>query len=160
MAQQSFYRFGQTELVKQRVDSATVIERGDMLYLDTDDVKPASSYTWDTNLATTQGTFAEKFIGIAAESSENGDTDPISVDISPLSVYEFVVASATFELSDELGPDENSSALHKQTLEKTGSDVYGIARAYEYKSSAATLLKVKFASAYNPASANINALIG
>ena len=131
-----------------------------MLFLDTDDVKPASSFTWTSNLATTQANFAEQFIGIAAEKSASGQTDPISVDISALSVYEFVVASATFELSDELGPDENSSALHKQTLEKTASDVYGIARAYERKAAASTSLRVKFASAYNPAAANINALIG
>lgn len=43
-------------------------EIGDLLYLDPADgntVKPAGSFTWDTNLATTQETFHDTFWGVS-----------------------------------------------------------------------------------------------
>lgn len=160
MANNYSFRFGQQEVVKQRVDSGTVISIGDMLYLDTNDVKPAASTTWDTNLATTQAAFADVFIGIALEQSASGSTDDIDVDISPMSVYEFAVASATYEVGDLLGPDKDTgNAILSQTLEGAVA-ASSVAMAYEYKSAASTLLKVKFASAFNPSSSNANASIG
>ena len=160
MANRLRYRHGQVDLVKARVDSGTVIEAGDLVFLDTDDVKPASSFTWDTDLATTQGNFAASFLGVAHKQSADGDTDPITVDISPHAVYEFDANSATYEVGDILGCDENSSTLMDQQLEAVGSAALGIARAAEYKAAAASKLRVRFASAYHPASANANAAIG
>lgn len=156
----SVYRFGQVELVKYAVDSATVISAGDMVYLDTNDVKPASDLTWDTNLATTQATFANTFMGIAREASASGDTDAIDIDISPMSVYEFTVASDTYELSASLGPDKaTGNELLDQALEDAVA-ASAVAFPYERAGTATTLLKVKFASAFNPASSNANASIG
>lgn len=159
MPNQLRFRRGQVELHKFRVDSATVIEAGDLLFLDSDDVKPASDFTWDTDLATTQAAFAAAFVGVAHQQSAAGDTDDVSVDTSPLSVYEFDVNSATYEVGDTLGPDENSSALMNQQLE-AASAANAIARAAEYKAASSSLLRVQFASAYHPASANANAAIG
>lgn len=154
------FRSGQVQLQKVRVDSATVIEAGDMVYLDSDDVKPASDYTWDTDLATTQASFAALFLGIAHEASGNGDTDAISVDVSPNSVYEMEVASGTYEVGDLLGPDENSSALSDQKVESVASSSLAIARAAEYKATSSSLLRVMFASAFHTGSANVNASLG
>ncbi|HVJ68383.1 MAG TPA: hypothetical protein VM510_10385 [Caulifigura sp.] len=154
------FRSGQVHLVKCRVDADTVIEAGDMVWLDTDDVKPASAFAWDTNLATTQGSFAAKFIGVAHQQSANGDTAPISVDISPLSVYEMDVPSTTYEVGGLLGPDNASTTLMNQQLETVGSAAAAIARAVEYKATAAASLRVSFASAYSTASANVNAAVG
>jgi hypothetical protein len=154
------FRSGQVQLVKCRVDSGTVIEAGDMVWLDTDDVKPASAFAWTTNLATSQGNFAAKFIGIAHQQSANGDTTPISVDISPLSVYEMDVPATTYEVGGLLGPDESSSTLMDQQLETVGSGAAAIARAVEYKATASSTLRVSFASAFSTASANVNAGIG
>ena len=154
------FRSGQVHLVKCRVDSGTVIEAGDMVWLDTDDVKPASAFTWTTNLVTTQGNFAAKFLGIAHQQSADGDTTPISVDISSLSVYEMDVPSTTYEVGGTLGPDEASSALMDQQLETVASGVNAIARAVEYRATATGTLRVSFASAYAASSANVNAQIG
>jgi hypothetical protein len=154
------FRSGQVQLVKCRVDSATVIEAGDMVWLDGDDVKPASAFEWTTNLATTQGNFAAKFVGIAHQQSGDGDVSPISVDISPLSVYEMDVPSTTYEVGGLLGPDEGSSALMDQQLETVASAASAIARAVEFKATAAGTLRVSFASAYCAASANVNAAVG
>ena len=153
MSNQFRFRSGQMSLRKVRVDSSTVIEVGDLVFLDTDDVKPASAFTWDTNLATTQSAFAAVFLGIAHEASASGETDPISVDTSPLSVYEMDVASGAYEIGDELGPDESSSTLSDQQLEAVGSGATGIAFASEYNTSGATKLRVQFKSAFHAATA-------
>ncbi|VAX40682.1 hypothetical protein MNBD_PLANCTO02-2920 [hydrothermal vent metagenome] len=154
------FRSGQVQLQKVRVDSNTIIEAGDLVFLDADDVKPASGFTWDTDLATTQSSFAALFLGVAHQASASGETDDISVDVSPHSVYEFNVNSAVYELGDILACDELSSALMPQQLEAVGSTTLGIARATEYKSSGSSKLRVSFASAYHTGSANANATIG
>lgn len=154
------FRSGQVQLARLRVDSGTVIEAGDMVFLDSDDVKPASDFTWTTDLATTQALFAAAFLGIAHQQSADGDTDDISVDLSPHAVYEFDVNAATYEVGDALGPDENSSALMDQQLEAVASAALGIARAVEYRAASSPLLRVTFASAFHNGSANANASIG
>lgn len=159
MSNQLRFRSGHVQLHQLRVDSGTVIEAGDLVYLDTDDVKPASDFSWDTDLATTQGAFAAVFLGVAQHQSADGETDAISIDLSPTSVYEFDVNSATYEVGDSLGPDENSSALMSQQLE-AATEGCSIARAAEYKASASSTLRVTFASAYHTGSANTNASLG
>lgn len=153
------FRSGQVQLHKLRVDSGTVIEVGDLVFLDTDDVKPASDFTWDTDLATTQAQFAEVFLGVAHQQSADGDTDDISVDLSPNSIYEFDADSAIYEVGDTLGPDEGSSNLMDHQLEAADAAA-SIARAAEHKASASAKLKVTFASAYHAGSSNINASLG
>ncbi len=160
MANRLRFRSGQVELRKVRVDSGTVIEAGDLVYLDADDVKPASQFPWNTDLATTQSAFAAVFLGVAHQPSAAGETDPVSVDLSPHAVYEFDVNPATYELGDALGPDEQSAALMNQQLEAVASGTLGIARAAEYRGTTAGTLRVVFASAYHPGSANVNASLG
>lgn len=158
MANRLRFRSGQVQLHKLRVNSATVIEAGDLLFLDTDDVKPASDFVWDTNLATTQAAFTAVFVGVAHQQSASGDTDDVSVDLSPHSVYEFDVAASTYEVGDPLAPG-GISALTNQQL--TGAKrKRSIARAAEYKADIATSLRVTFASAFHTGSANRNAAIG
>lgn len=154
------FRSGTVQLQKVRVDSGTEIEAGDMVFLDEDDVKPAGDFPWTTDLATTQGAFAGAFLGIAYQSSGVGETDPISVDVSPLSVYEYGVNSAMYEVGDLLGPDNASSVLQNQQLEGVASGGLAMARAAEFKTSASSLLRVNFASAFFTGSGNVNATIG
>ena len=160
MSNQLRFRSGQVFLHKLRVDSATVIEAGDLVFLDTDDVKPASDFTFTTDLATTQGNFAATFLGVAHQQSGAGDTHDLSIDLSPHAVYEFDVNPATYEVGDLLGPDELSSALMDQQLEAVASSNLAIARSAEYKASSSALLRVTFASAFHTGSSNLNAQIG
>ena len=159
MSNQLRLRSGQVQLHKLRVDSGTIIEAGDLVFLDTDDVKPASEFAWDTDLPTTQASFAAVFLGVAHQQSADGDTDDVSIDLSPHAVYEFDVNSATYEVGDTLGPDESSSTLMNQQLE-AAVGTSSIARAAEYKAAASTRLRVTLASAYHAGSANVNAHIG
>lgn len=154
------FRSGTVQLQKVRVDAGTVIEPGDMVYLDTDDVKPASAFTWTTDLATTQGAFAAKFLGIAHQGSEEGETDPVSVDVSPLAIYEFDAHSGTYEVGHLLGPDQVSSVLLDQKVVGVSSAAAAIARSAEYKATASSSLRVNFASAFFTGSGNVNSAIG
>ncbi|REJ95477.1 MAG: hypothetical protein DWQ34_06125 [Planctomycetota bacterium] len=153
------FRSGQVQMRKVRVDSATVIEAGDLVWLDGDDAKPASDFTWTTDLATTQAAFAAKFLGVAHQQSAAGDVDPISVDVSPHSVYEFDANSAAYEIGAPLGPDEQSSALMNQQLEAAAA-ANAVARAAESTPGAQATLRVTIASAYATGSANVNAALG
>lgn len=152
------FRSGQVHLRKVRVDSATVIEAGDLVWLDGDDAKPASDFAWTTDIAATQAAFAAKFLGVAHQQSRDGDTDPISVDVSPHSVYEFDVPSAAYEVGQTLGPDESAAQLMNQQLESALA-ANSIARAAEY-APIATTLRVTLASAWATGSGNVNASIG
>lgn len=153
------FRSGQVQLVRVPVDSATIIEAGDLVWLDSGEVKPAADFEWDTNLATTQAAFAAAFLGVAQEPSPEGESTPISVDISPSSVYEFVAASAAYALGAPLGPDESSSTLMNQQLEAAVA-ASAIARTVEKSDGTVTKVRVSFASAYHTGSSNVNAALG
>jgi hypothetical protein len=98
------------------VDSATVIEIGDLVYFDTDDAKPASVSTYGASLAATQETFHDNFAGVAMQASAAGETAPIRVATS--GVFEFAQAAATVQVGARLGADDNdmSDALLNQQV--------------------------------------------
>ena len=149
------------ELRKYAVASATVITKGDMLYWDSSNhvVKPVSDFTWDTNLATTQAAVAVVFAGIADESSASGETDPISVDVSGASVYEYDCASTTFYPGGGVAPaDSGSSSLLPQKLVSAAAAAsIGMAKV-EAPYSAKTRVPACFSSAHQPL--NVNANVG
>lgn len=123
------------------VDSATVIEIGDMAWLDTDDVKPASDFTWNTSLAQTQADFKAKFIGMSADRSRAGDTDQVGVDKN--GVKEFTCAAATFEVGDLVGPAKASgNALENQKVVSVASEDYAIGRVAKRYSSSTTTVEI------------------
>lgn len=154
------FRSGQVELHRLRVDSATILEPGDLVYLDGDDIKPASQFPFVTDLATTRGQFAAVFLGVCHEYSAAGETHDVSVDLSPLAVYEYEVQSATFEVGSLLAPASSGDSLQPRRLAKVTNPAHAIARAAEYKATAAQHLRVQFASAFHPGSANVNAALG
>ena len=116
------WRFGDTNPVLAAVDSATVIEIGDLVFQDTDDAKPASARADQGSEAANQERFADAFLGVAMQRSRAGDTDPIRV--ATTGVFEFDCASGTFELGDLVGGDENGAGtalLDQQVAEVTAA---------------------------------------
>lgn len=166
MADKYRFRSGQMQLRTYGVASATVIERSDMLWIDStnNEVKNAAAKDFNNDLDTTQQEFADLFVGIAYEASASGDTDDISVDVSADSVYEFDVTSSTYNMGDDLGAadgDSPSTALDDQRLEAPATSNTGaVARAAEKAESAVTLLRVQFASIHNVSGNNANAGVG
>ena len=160
MANAYTFRSGQQKLVRFPVDSATVIAKGDMLFWDTDDAKPAGDFTWDSDLAATQAGFANVFIGIANAPSAAGETDDIDVDVSPDSVYEMTCASAAYKPGAPVGPDKASgNTLLSQALEAAVA-ASSVARTTKAAPSSSTKIHVSFASAYSVSSGNVNANVG
>lgn len=124
------------------VNSATVIEIGDLCWLDTDDVKPASDFTWNASLAQTQEDFALKFIGMSADRSRSDDTDQVAVDKN--GVKEFTCASATFEIGDLVGPAKASgNALENQKVAAVALKAQAIGRVAKRYASATTTVEVE-----------------
>ena len=106
MSDKMRWRYGDTNPVVAAVDSATVIEIGDLLWQDTDDAKPASDQTDQGSETANQETFADGFLGVAMQRSRSGDTSPIRV--ATTGVFEMDCPSGTFELGDLIGADENA----------------------------------------------------
>lgn len=154
------FRSGLVQLVRCAVDSATVIESGDLVYLDSGKVKPAASFPWTTDAATTRANFAAQFLGIAYTGSADGETDDVSIDISPLSVYESASTAGSYEVGDQLGPTETLNALSSRSLDAVATAGEAIARAVETTPSSSPTVRCCFASAYNAGSANVNAAVG
>ena len=144
MASKNLYRkSGRT--IRLPVDSAVVVEAGDMMFLNADDARPASSFSYVSgNLDGTQANFAAKFLGVAQEASASGDTDPITIQKS--GVFEFVCASATFEFGDLVGPDDNATpdALLDQQVIGIGENGMGaIGRVAKRYGAATTRVEVE-----------------
>ena len=95
------------------VDATTVVEIGDLVYLDTDDAKPASAQADQRTEAANQELFHDKFAGVAMQASRDGDTQPIRV--ATAGVFEFDCLSATFEVGKLIGADENAAGTRWRT---------------------------------------------
>lgn len=154
------FRSGQVDLHRLRVDEDIELNAGDLVYLDVNDVRPASEFPFTTDLATTRGNFAALFLGVCHQSSAVGETTPVSVDLSPMAIYEFDIEPGLFELGDKIACSGNSDGLANQELVKVGSAATAIGRSAEYKGVASSTLRVQFASAFHTASSNVNAALG
>ncbi len=145
MSDKMRWKYGDTEPVEAPVDTATVIEIGDLVWLDTDDAKPSSDTTWG-GLAASQETFQGKFLGVAMQRSASGDTDKIRV--ATKGVFEFDCASATFELGDMVGADDNSggTALEDQKVIEVTDLARSIGKVKKREASAVTAVLVEINS--------------
>ena len=115
MGNRYLHRRGDPQMVKAQVDSATVINIGDLICISSGKAIPAASVTWNTNIATTQEAMHDAFLGIALEQSRAGDTDDISV--ATAGEVEFDCASASFALGDLVGSaKQTGNAIESQKV--------------------------------------------
>src|SRR5258705_2900940 len=142
MANTMRWRYGDTCPVMLPVDSATVIEIGDMVYLDTDDAKPASSQSDQGTESANQQLFHDIFAGVAMQASRSGDTQPIRV--ATTGVFEFDCLSTTLEVGDMLGADENvaGNALLNGTLARVTNANASVVRCAKRMNPAGTNVMV------------------
>jgi hypothetical protein len=146
MANTMRWRYGDTCPVMLPVDSATVIEIGDLVYLDTDDAKPASAQADQSSEAANQELFHDKFAGVAMQASASGDTQPVRV--ATAGVFEFACASATFEVGDLVGADENAAgnALEDQVVAGVATANLAVGRCAKRVNPAGTRVLVDLVS--------------
>lgn len=107
MANVMRWRYGDTNPVMMAVNAETVVEIGDLLYMVTDDARPANELTPGGTLAATQEALHDDFIGVAMQCSPAGTASEIRVATS--GVFEFDCASATFEVGDLVGGNNDGS---------------------------------------------------
>lgn len=140
------WRYGDTNPVVAAVDATTVIEIGDLVFLDVDDAKPASAQADQGTETANQELFAQKFLGVAMQRSRSGDTSPIRV--ATTGVFEFTCPTSTVELGDLMGADENSAGtgLLNQHLAKVTTSQAAIGRVAKRSPTAATTVLVDIRS--------------
>ncbi|HEX4132476.1 MAG TPA: hypothetical protein VHZ24_20765 [Pirellulales bacterium] len=128
MADTMRWRYGETNPVLLPVDSDTVIEIGDLVYLDTDNAKPAAALANTGTEAGNQEAFHDAFAGVAMQRSRAGDTNPMRV--ATTGVFEFDCASATFEVGALVGPDQlaGTSALTSQQVVAVATENLAVGR--------------------------------
>lgn len=108
MADVMRWRYGETNPIVVPVDAETVIEIGDLVYLDGDDAKPASVQPDEESLDGNQIAFHNKFAGVAMQRSRAGDVEPIRV--ATTGVFEFACPITAFEIGALVGPASNGTA--------------------------------------------------
>lgn len=146
MSDKSRWQYGDMNPVVAAVDSATVIEIGDLVYLDIDDAKPASSQADQSSETANQELFADNFLGVATMRSRSGNTAPIRV--ATTGVFEFDCPRGTFELGGLVGVVEASSgtALEDQQVASVTAGIYAVARVAKRVATAATSVLVDIRS--------------
>jgi hypothetical protein len=138
MSDKMRWRYGDTNPVVAAVDAETVIDIGDLVYQETDDVRPASSYEYQGSKAATQDAFVDKFLGVAMQRSRSGESSPIRV--ATTGVFESDSPSNTVELGDLMGPDENATpdGLLSQQVVKVDNSKYAVGRVARREPSSTT----------------------
>lgn len=153
MANRLRLRSGQVQLVRVRVRAEDAIDAGDMVYLDDNKARPASSFPVRGNAVETRAAFAAVFLGIAHQPSAPGEAYDISVDISPMAVYEVDCDHGPYEIGDDLAPSlDDLGGLESQRVHRISPAENGVARAVEYRTRGDTL-RVCLLSAFGAAAA-------
>ncbi len=146
MSDKMRWRYGDTNPVVAAVDSGTVIEIGDVVWLDTDSAKPASDQADQGSETDNQTLLSSNFLGVAMQRSRSGDTDPVRV--ATTGVFEFDCPSGTFEIGDLIGVDENSGGtlLLNQQVDSVADSAYAVARVAKREPSATTSVLIDIRS--------------
>lgn len=155
MSDKMRWRYGDTNPVVAAVDAETVIEIGDLLWLDVDDAKPASAVvsvqppidlTEEGWMEGERDYFTDRFLGVAMQRTPKGETAPIRV--ATTGVFEFDCPPYTFELGDLIGLDVNATgnALLNQRVETVAESRCAIGRVAKRQAIAATTVLVDIRS--------------
>lgn len=144
------YRRGDIQGVAAPVASATVVEIGDLVYLDksadpaTTYLKPAADQTDVGSLAANQDEFADNFLGVSTQQSQAGDTEDLLIGTE--GEWEFICAAAKFNLGDYVGPADGSP-LANQTVVKVTDPALAIGRVAKHYPANTTTVLVRIKSA-------------
>jgi hypothetical protein len=146
MSDKMRWRYGDTNPVVAAVNAETVVEIGDLVWLDTDDAKPASGIANQGSKTANQTALKAKFLGVAMQRSRIDDVAPIRV--ATTGVFEFDCPSGTFELGDLIGGDTNAAGalLLNQQAAKVASSSCAIGRIAKRQASATTSVLVDIRS--------------
>lgn len=103
------WRYGDTNPVICPVDADTIIEIGDLVYMEDDDCRPVNHSSDGVNFDLNKNPrlvllreFHNKFLGVAMQRSRRGDTD--SVRVATTGVFEFDCVCGEYHLGTLVAP--------------------------------------------------------
>ena len=122
------WRYGETNPVMLPVLAGQVVEIGDLLYLDGDNVKSAVNIPDQGTEATNQEFLHHNFVGIAMQSTSGLAAG--SMRVATTGVFEMNCNAATFEVGDLLAGQENAAGdgLEAQLVVSTNVEYMAIGR--------------------------------
>ena len=146
---------GGTSPIFSPVATATAIALGDLTAQVSGNAVAAGSFTWTTDLATTQTNFAAAFLGVAASRKDANvarvhgySTDNTLRTVQ--GIWEFDCASASFAVGDLVGPaKQTGNLLEPQKVVSVATVALSIGRVVEATSSA-TRVRVEIHSTLHP----------
>ena len=146
MADSMRWRYGDTKPTLMPVDADTVIEIGDLVWLDTDDIKPAAEVPDQGTEAANQEYFHDRFAGVAMQRSPAGESTAIRV--ATAGVFEFVTPIATYEVGALIGVDEasNGTQLNSQQVAEVATPNLAVGRCAQRLNPASTRVLVDVVS--------------
>lgn len=103
------YVTGDRKQKMMAVDDTTVIDKGNMVRLVTDDVRVLSGLSDSGTKAQNQAAARDVFMGIAMRAHANGG-GAVNIPVATAGVFEFNTASATYEIGDLVGPAGTGAA--------------------------------------------------
>ncbi len=129
-------------------DGTYAIEQYDLLYLETDDVRPASAATDLTVKLQNQIYFAQRFVGISLDARAVADGAKTDFPVAPFAVVEIDCVSSTFHFGDKVAATENTAgtALMDNKVEKTTDANAAIGIVLDEYASATTRIRVALIS--------------
>jgi len=152
------YIRGDTAPVFPKVATATPLAIGDLLAQVTGNLIPAASFTWTTDLPTTQTAFALAFMGVSAQRKDAamvripGNSTDNTVRSSS-GIWEYDCASATFNVGDLVGPAKDTGLnLLSASVVAVASLALAIGRVAEPVIVAGTRVRVEILSSLHPTS--------
>lgn len=163
------YRYGDASPVRVPFKTGVAVNVGDICYTDTADsntVKPAMSFTWTTNLATTQENFVKQFVGIAAQSYDGSNANAYGIQDGTLridtgGIFDFACASQTWNAGDLVGPDQdgaNSNLFAQRVVNVNSTGVTAaIGRVVQPYTTDTTIVRVEIFPAFSSLSNTGNA---
>ena len=121
MADTMRHRYGAKNVVKAEVATGTVIQVGDLCYLDTNKV-----INFATKVIASVADCSDNFLGVAMQASASGETDPIRIATS--GVFEFDMTSGTVYLGYSAEPAQGGTYVEDQKIApaSTKTDPIGV----------------------------------
>jgi len=154
------YRYGPSDPKLVPLKSGVAVNVGDLCYVDTADghtLKPAMSFTWTTNLATTQPLFVPVFAGVAGQQYDGTTAGATAYGIQDgqlrvdtAGVFDLACASATFTSGQLVGvaQDGANSNLAGQTVVAVAALNAAIGRVAQAYPNATTVVRVEIFAPY------------
>lgn len=146
MANSMRWRYGETNPVMAPVGAATVVEIGDLLFLDSGSAKPASDLQDQGSALANQSQLHSVFLGVAMQCSSAGETDPIRA--ATTGVFEYDCTLDTYNVGDLVGGCENAggTALEDQKVADAASASAAIGRSVSRVSPASSRILIDVVS--------------